>query len=198
VQGPFSRRVLCLDQVKVIQGNKSPFFADSASSRAFFCKSNRFLHNISCHSTLSCSFACAARAHVCQHLQSWLKTLFALLFYQAASMRARFGIKLPADVQLFDQQVVEDALTAALNLPQSNCHQNFLFPRVFQAHQRRSLRFLACCMLTTIWIRTKCFPENQSSLADMFTGLQIIKKFLFQRFSQVKKHPSIFVSFSFA
>jgi hypothetical protein len=198
VQGPFSRRVLCLDQVKVIQGNKSPFFADSASSRAFLSKSN-MVSSLTSAVTQRCLVVLPAhlKLHVCQHLQSLAENAVCALVLSSGIDASRFGIKLAADVPLFDQQVVEDALTAALNLATIKLSSEFSFSSRIPSSSAKIFAISRLLYAYDYLDKNECFPENQSSLADMFTGLQIIKKFLFQRFSQVKKHPSIFVSFSF-
>jgi len=117
VQGPFSRRILHIDQVKVVETNKSPLCDNIKSARAFLLQSNMVSSLISAV-TQRCLLLLPAphKVHIGKQLQTSAEKCIVDLVLSCGPVAKESGIKLAADVLLFEYQIVEDALTAGLNL----------------------------------------------------------------------------------
>jgi hypothetical protein len=115
VQGPFSRRILHINQVKVVEANKSPLCDNVESARAFLLQSNMVSSLISAV-TQRCLLLLPAphKVQIGKQLQQSAEKCIVDLVLSCGLVAKQSGVKLAADVLLFEYQIVEDALTAGL------------------------------------------------------------------------------------
>jgi len=185
VQGPFSRRVLHVDQIKVAQANRSPLCASVASARVFLSQSN-MVSSLASAVTQRCLLLLPAqiKARIGQHLQSLAEKSVCALALSCGLEASRYGIQLASEVQLFEHQVIEDALTAALNLASSTVSSHVSFSSRVPSSSAK-IYVVARLLYGFDHLDRNEFQGSSNALINLFAGLQIIKKFLFQTFSQV-------------
>jgi hypothetical protein len=185
VQGPFSRRILHVDQIKVAQANRSPLCASVASARAFLLQSN-MVSSLASAVTQRCLLLLPAqtKARIGQHLQSLAEKSVCALALSCGLEASRYGVQLAAEVQLFEHQVTQDALTAALNLASSTVLSHVSFSSRIPSSSAK-IYVVARLLYGFDHLDRNEFQGSSNALINVFTGLQIIKKFLFQAFSQV-------------
>jgi len=188
VQGPFSRRLIAVDQIKVVTANKSRLCAKIAFARAFLLESN-MVSALTSAVTQRCLVLLPPqlKVQIGKHLQSLAEESISFLVLSSGLDASRFGIKLAADVQLFEHQVVESALSAAVNLATSMAVADGSFASRFMSSTSAKLFVLSRLLYAFDYLDWNQYQGTTNALAEVFTGFQIIKKFLFRQFSQVKE-----------
>jgi hypothetical protein len=124
------------------------------------------------------------KARIGQHLQSLAEKSVCALALSCGLEASRYGIQLASEVQLFEHQVIEDALTAALNLASSTVSSHVSFSSRVPSSSAK-IYVVARLLYGFDHLDRNEFQGSSNALINLFAGLQIIKKFLFQTFSQV-------------
>ena len=186
VQGPFSRRLLEVSQLKVVEANKSRLCADVAGVRAFLLESN-MVSALTSAVTQRCLVLLPPqlKIQIGKHLQSLAEESVSALVLSCGLDASRFGIKLAADVQLFEHQVVDGALTAAVNLAASMLASDGSCASRSLSSSSAKLLVLSRLLYAFDHLDWNQFQGTANALADVFIGFQIIKKFMFCQFSKV-------------
>jgi hypothetical protein len=194
VQGPFSRRILHIDEIKIVQGNSSPLCSNIESARAFLSQSN-LISSLASAVTQRClvSLPAQIKARIGKHLQSLAEKSFCALVLSCGLDASRYAIQLASDVQLFEHQVVEDALTAAAHLATVTVSSDASFSSRIPGSSVK-IYVLARLLYGIDYLDRNEFRGSSNTLITIFAGIQIIKKFLFRTLSEVKTSRCAFFS----
>ncbi len=184
-----------MDQVKVVAANKNPLCANIAIARAFLLQSN-MVSTLASAVTQRCLLLLPPllKVQIGKHLVSLAETSVSALVFSCGIDVSRYGIKLAADVQLFEHQIVEDALAAALNLATSRLISDSSFSSRIPSSSAK-IFVITRILFAYDYLDMNEFQGTQNALADIFSGLQIIKKFLFGAFSKVNKQSLVHARF---
>jgi hypothetical protein len=187
VQGPFSQRILTVDEIRVVKSNRSPLCTSAESARASLSQSN-VVSALTSLVTQRCllQLPVKLKLHIGAHIQALAETCFSTLVLSCGLDASRCGIKLAEEVQLFESQVVEMALTSALKIA-TDALSSVAFSSCILCPSSAKIFTLSRLLYALDYLDWQEFHGPQNHLVDVLNGLQIIKKFMFQQLSWVSR-----------